>query len=144
LVPFNVTIPDGKKDERLREKLLAESSGILNWALAGLASYRKDGLMEPKDVLAATEEYRSEEDWFSSFLESETAKSPTATVQAKDLYNRYKSWAEAGKERVLSERKFNDQMKTRGMDFCKKDNRKFYTGIQLSSLYPHTPTMSLD
>jgi putative DNA primase/helicase len=64
LVPFNVTIPDGKKDERLREKLLAESSGILNWALAGLASYRKDGLMEPKDILAATEEYRSEEDWF--------------------------------------------------------------------------------
>jgi hypothetical protein len=26
------------------------------------------------------------------------------------------------------------------MDFCKKDNRKFYTGVQLSSLYPHAPT----
>jgi len=26
-------IPDGKKDEKLLEKLKAEASGILNWAL---------------------------------------------------------------------------------------------------------------
>jgi putative DNA primase/helicase len=51
LIPFTVYIPDGKVDEKLVGKLKSESSGILNWMLAGLEEYKLGGLMEPEAVL---------------------------------------------------------------------------------------------
>src|ERR1035438_4827060 len=44
LVPFAVQIPEDKVDQRLRGKLVAEASGILNWMIAGLEDYRSGGL----------------------------------------------------------------------------------------------------
>ncbi len=131
LVPFTLFIPDGKKDERLLEKLISEASGILNWALSGTESFRKEGLMEPKDVLAATDEYRAEEDWLARFLDAEIERASNGRVQAKHMYERYKSWAERCKERVQTERKFNDYLKSRGTESRKLDGRKYYVGLSL-------------
>jgi hypothetical protein len=39
-IPWNYTVPDAEKDERLPSKLRAEAPGILNWALRGLAVRR--------------------------------------------------------------------------------------------------------
>jgi P4 family phage/plasmid primase-like protien len=131
LVPFMVYIPDGKKDEKLTGKLLSEASGILNWALAGLESFRRDGLMEPKDVLNATEEYRAAEDWLARFMESETATDPNGRIKARELFTRYKRWAEDSKEYVVNERRFNDAVKDHGIQSMKKDGRRLYLGIAL-------------
>ena len=128
LVPFEVYIPDGKVDEKLKEKLLSEASGILNWALAGLDEYRLGGLMEPAAVTAATDEYRKAEDWLQRFLDSETkeATGPTDRTQAREVYARYKHWAEDAKEYVQSERKFNEAMEGHGVVSSKSNNKKFY------------------
>src|SRR6266581_4346231 len=44
-------------------------SGILNWAIAGLRAWRKEGLGEPRHVIRATKAYREEQDVFGSFLD---------------------------------------------------------------------------
>lgn len=66
LVPFTWQVPQAKKDKRLRGKLIAEASGILNWMIAGLEDYQAgckngDGLRESVDVVEATRSYRSGE-----------------------------------------------------------------------------------
>jgi P4 family phage/plasmid primase-like protien len=128
LVPFTVYIPDGKVDETLREKLIAEAPGILNWMLKGLEDYRLGGLLEPEAVLNATEDYRKAEDWLQRFLDTETTPSanPSARVQARKLYQRYRRWAEEAKEHVQSERKFNEALESHGIEFSKEHNKKLY------------------
>jgi putative DNA primase/helicase len=128
LIPFEVYIPDGKVDEKLVSKLKSEASGILNWMLAGLEEYKLGGLMEPKAVIAATDDYRKSEDWLARFLEAETtpATSPEHRTQARDLYNRYKTWADDAKEFKQPERKFNEAMEAKDVEFSKVHNKKLY------------------
>jgi putative DNA primase/helicase len=128
LVPFTVYIPDGRVDEKLKEKLISEASGIINWLLTGLEEYRLGGLMEPEAVTAATDDYRKAEDWLQRFLDSETRGAALATerTQARAVYERYKRWAEEAKEYVQSERKFNDAMEGHGEPSTKVNNKKLY------------------
>lgn len=128
LVPFTVYIPDGKVDEKLKDKLLSEASGVLNWMLAGLAEYRLGGLMEPEAVIAATDDYRKAEDWLQRFLDAETREAAglAERTQARAVYERYKHWAEEAREYVQSERRFNDAMDGHGVASSKTNNRKLY------------------
>jgi putative DNA primase/helicase len=43
-IRFLVAIPEGERDRNLEAKLKAESSGILNWMLRGLAMWREEGM----------------------------------------------------------------------------------------------------
>ena len=131
LIPFTVYIPDGKMDEKLREKLISESGGILNWALAGLEEYKLGGLMEPDGVIKATEDYRAAEDWLGRFMDSETIQDPNATTQARMLYERYKSWTKDTNEFVMKERRFNEAMDDHQYGHTKRDNKKLYAGFRL-------------
>ena len=131
LIPFTVYIPDGKMDEKLREKLISESSGILNWALAGLEEYKLGGLMEPDGVIKATEDYRAAEDWLGRFMDSETVQDPNGTTQARVLYERYKSWTKDTNEFVMKERRFNEAMDDHQYKHTKRDNKKLYACFRL-------------
>jgi putative DNA primase/helicase len=140
LVPFTVYIADEKKDEKLPAKLVAESSGILNWALHGLADYLRHGLMEPEGVIEATAEYREAEDWLTRFLDEHTERKAGGYVQARRLYVQYCDWAKETKEQVRPERRFADAMQEKGWVPTKKTRRKtrhgdeqgrFYDGLEL-------------
>jgi putative DNA primase/helicase len=60
LVPFNVRISTEEADPYLKPKLLAELSGILNWALRGYEAYCERGLAVPEVLRAAVAEYRAD------------------------------------------------------------------------------------
>ena len=77
LIPFDaefVEEPDPlnhqqkKIDRDLENKLIGESSGILNWIIEGCQEYLKIGLMPPKRVREAVDDYRSEDDGIGLFL----------------------------------------------------------------------------
>jgi putative DNA primase/helicase len=136
LVPFTWQVPKGKKDKRLRGKLIAEASGILNWMIRGLEDYRLgdangDGLRESVDVVEATRSYRCDENWIAQFLEAETEPGNSFSVQAKDMYARYKTWASNGGERVLSGIVVNRAMDAAGIKSDKPNGKKMYLGIRL-------------
>lgn len=115
-IPFDVYIPDGKKDEKLGEKLRSEASGILNWALEGLEDYRRNGLEEPQCVTEATEAYRGSQDWLERFVAEETEKAagPNDFIQARKLYERFVQWAERTGEYCVKEVKFAEAMESHG------------------------------
>jgi len=72
-VPFLITIPLHEQDGKLPDKLKAESSGILNWMIAGwqrVSSRTPLSLAVPEAVKVATEKLRDETDpireWFDA------------------------------------------------------------------------------
>lgn len=72
LIPFTESIPKAEQTNRdvLIASLVAEGSGVLNWALAGLHAWRSDGwLGETVDMAVAKEEWLDEEDSFAQFMD---------------------------------------------------------------------------
>jgi putative DNA primase/helicase len=67
-IPFKIQIPDAEIDKDLPAKLRAELPGILRWMVEGTVLYHREGLGDPPDVVAATEEYRQESDRLKEFF----------------------------------------------------------------------------
>lgn len=94
LIPFTVTIPEGDQDKHLAGKLIAEGSGILNWALVGCERWQfESGLDEPGEVKSATADYKSESDPLNEFVEDYCNVDPNVDTAIVDLYESYLAWA---------------------------------------------------
>jgi putative DNA primase/helicase len=70
LVPWAVTIAEGKRDEGLALKLAAEAPGILRWIVDGARRFHHAGakLNPPAAVRVATDQYRQDEDIIGRFI----------------------------------------------------------------------------
>jgi len=131
LIPFTVSIPPQEQDRNLAELLIAEElPGILNWALEGLRLWQASGLGEPDAVMAATREYRQEQDALNSFFEECCIEEAGAQITAKELYTRYTSWCEENGERAESQRKFGQRLAERGFT-KRKSSVILWLGLRL-------------
>lgn len=92
VIPFNVSFK-GREDHGLEDRLALELSGILTWALQGLADYQAQGLNPPEAVLAKTNVYRFDNDAFAQFIEDRCVLDPNATVTRKQLNEAHRDWA---------------------------------------------------
>ena len=137
LVPFNVTIPDDEQDKDLPGKLKAESPGILAWCLRGCSNWRRDGLTAPDDVVAATAEYRADQDLLGDFLVNECTLSRHLSCRSSALYERYRRFTEGSGEQAVSLKAFGKTMTERGFERF-TNNGTFYRGIDLRSNDPGT------
>lgn len=131
LVPFDYSF-DGKpdKDEGFGQKLLAEAPGILAWAVRGCLEWQEQGLMEPEDVLLATQEYRADMDILAAFLDDRTEAGPGYECENSTLYKAFSDWCEENGEARRSQRWFTRQLKKRGMEQVNA-NRRSWPGIRL-------------
>jgi putative DNA primase/helicase len=91
----------GREDPRLTETLLAEASGIFNWALAGLDQLRERGhFVQPE---SAEEALRHLEDMSSpvgAFVRDRCDVGPAKEVDKNVLFAAWKNWCEQeGRER---------------------------------------------
>jgi putative DNA primase/helicase len=101
-------------DKRLKEKLLAELPGILNWCLAGFVQWRSKGLMPPANVLAATKEYRGENDVLGIWLEECCVKEANAVAEAGALYRSFRAWTEDRGEHPMTATAFGMRLEQLG------------------------------
>lgn len=133
LVPFDVTIPDHEKDKKLPEKLRAERSGILAWAVCGCLDWQQNGLGEPEEVRAATNAYRAEMDVLAAFMDECCALHKDTHAGATPLYNAYKEWCAAAGESQKTQTSFGTMLGERGFENGKdpKTRRKVWYGIGL-------------
>jgi P4 family phage/plasmid primase-like protien len=114
LVPFTETIPPAEQDKQLPEKLRAEASGILAWAVEGCLEWRREGLQAPEEVRKATAGYRSEMDVLGTFLRDCCELGAEHNIAVKDLYGAYKFWCEENGERPETQRRFGSRLTERG------------------------------
>jgi putative DNA primase/helicase len=132
LIPFEVTIPEEQRDGDLEDRLVREAEGILDWAVEGAVSYRKNGLQAPAEVLAATEQYRTSEDVIGQFIEDRCYAANTAFCTKGDLYKAYKEWAENQGERPVSQKRFGMAIQERGFDEYRSERERNWQGIGIS------------
>ncbi|HVU63063.1 MAG TPA: phage/plasmid primase, P4 family [Phycisphaerales bacterium] len=122
LIPFGVTIPEAERDTKLGDKLVAESSGFLNWMIAGCLAWRDQGLAEVPDAVArATHAYRANENTVSRFLAdrcSAGARTPPQSAKVFTPWQRvwaeYTSWAHEAGETPLDQRAFGEALERLG------------------------------
>lgn len=108
LINFGAPIPKAERDPQLGQKLEAESSGILNWALEGLARVEKRGgkIETPKAVEAAIKSYRDSQDPLASFLEEVCYIGPEHSAASSEIFEAWRGWCkengyEAGNPHTL-------------------------------------------
>lgn len=114
LVPFDCPVTDDKRDSRLRDKLLAELPGILEWAVAGALAYYEEGLRPPEQVRLAVERYREESDPLEGFLAAcVTRDQKDQHIRTADAHAHYVAWCGGqGIEKPLSRKRFASALKT--------------------------------
>jgi P4 family phage/plasmid primase-like protien len=124
-IPFKTQIPDAEIDKDLPTKLRTELPGILRWIVEGAVLYHRDGLGDPPDVTAATEQYRKESDRLKEFFEDRCTvaaggdvnswKKEKCWVPVADLYGTYSAWAVAsGDKHPLSKGLFDERLQKLG------------------------------
>jgi putative DNA primase/helicase len=137
-VNFDFVVPVAQRDLQLGAKLQTEMSGILNWALEGLKSYRASGgLKPPKAVEAATEAYRRSQSLVEQFIDERCIRVDQGSIEASAVYQEFQNWSSASGEKALNQKRFGTEMKklfrcdritTRGAG-C---GRYAYFGIEMS------------
>lgn len=97
IITFNRHFTSKEQDEKLKDILRTPEniSGIFNWLLEGLKAYYKTGLTPPDEVVKATAQYREESDKIFYFMQDCLIVQEDSNLQAKDVYNCYRKWAES-------------------------------------------------
>jgi P4 family phage/plasmid primase-like protien len=124
-IPFKVQIPEAEIDRDLPTKLRSELTGILRWIVEGAVRYYREGLGDPPEVIAATEQYRQDSDKLKDFFEERCVLAHTGDgiswkkdgfwVPVSDLYAAYSSWAdETGKKYPLAKDSFDERLEKLG------------------------------
>jgi putative DNA primase/helicase len=137
LWPFLCIIPEKEREVNFREqKLVPELSGILNWALAGLEAYRREGLNPPKVVEDATAEYRKDMDIVGRWIDERCSRDANAEYATSVLHFDYQEWARDEIGFTMSAIAFGRELSNRGFSRIKvKDSqgieRRGIAGLKL-------------
>ncbi len=115
LIPFEVSIPEEKRDTQLLKKLLEELPGILTWAVKGCMQWQAYGLGQAEVVKAATAAYRIEMDTLGAFLEGRCYLGEKARERASVLYAAYIKWCQDNGERIETQQCFGSRLTERGL-----------------------------
>ena len=113
LVPFNVTIPERKRDPDLPARLRDELAGVLAWAIEGCRSWQSEGLGTCEAVEASTAAYRTDMDVLGDFVRDRCVLGATEEVRKKDLYQAYVKWCDDTGERPMAHRTFSRRLRDR-------------------------------
>jgi putative DNA primase/helicase len=136
LVPFTVCIPEKDRDPGLAAKLKPEWPAILRWMVDGCLEWRRGGLMAPKIVRDATNDYLADQDvigqWADECIEKlEPATEPNAFEPTRGLFTSWKTWCEARNLNPGTETGFADSLKERGYEQKRTEKARGFKGIRL-------------
>ncbi len=129
LIPFSITIPEAEQDHQMSKKLKAELPGIFAKAVKGLKQWQEQGLNPPLEVLAATGEYRSEQDGMKAFLDDCCLLGELYRSKSQLMYNTYKAWSKQSGEKTISQRNFNATLKDRGFEHSKTNSGSWWLSV---------------
>jgi putative DNA primase/helicase len=133
-IPFEVTIPEDRRDHKLADTLRAELSGILNFALEGFTAWQHQGLGKSAKVQAATGAYRAESDRLAPFLAERCTLAPGNRISRAALRTAYEAWCSQEGEHPITPRDFTEQLRQRDVTEAKVNSARGWRGIGLVDL----------
>jgi P4 family phage/plasmid primase-like protien len=130
LIPFTVDF-HGRENTSLKDDLLNELPGILNWAIEGCLEWQRDGLGLPQSVKDANQEYRSESDQVGRFIEDQVEAGEYFSVGATELYLAYKKWVTDAGEEFLTGTGFGRRLAERDFEKARNNTGFRYQKVRL-------------
>jgi putative DNA primase/helicase len=123
-----------KADDKLKDELRQEASGVLAWLVRGCLEFQRFGLHTPGCVRMATAEYRKNEDTLAQFVE-DWCKVDKADkilkITASALYNMYTSWCSHNNLQPMNGNTFGQRMK-KIFDSGRDNAGNYYKGIGIN------------
>jgi P4 family phage/plasmid primase-like protien len=132
LVPFTVTIPPAQRDLELVEKLKAEWSAILQWAIDGCLEWQEHGLMPPASVTAATNDYFASQDTIRNWLNECAVEDVNSEVLCSVLFASWKQWCIENNEYAGSLKSFGQRLQDMGVPGRHSKKGELYRGYRLT------------
>lgn len=131
-IPFLAQIPENQKDIHLKDKLMREKSGILNWAVDGALMWQREGLKPPAIVQAENNEYREEMDTVGQFLSEVADFDSSYRVPFKNIAEVWDGW-----ERIhgsgMSKNKLSRELGNRYARY-RTQNERGFIGFKIKSV----------
>jgi len=131
IVPFDVTIPAGKRDPLLVEKLRSERDGILRWMLDGCADWQRIGLSPPDCLLDAAKEYFADEDLVGQWIAENCSVGPQLRTASKVLFANWKDWADDVGCPAGSSKSLGEALRLRGYRPTTVNRARGWSGVSL-------------
>jgi putative DNA primase/helicase len=130
LVEFPDTIPEQDRQRNLPDLLKAEYPQILHWMLQG-REWLDIGLGKPESVAQSTDKYLENEDTFGAWLIENVERNATARERAGSVYKNYHSWCEANGDFPVSQKRFAQQLESRGFVRVRPGGVRHFQGLKL-------------
>ncbi len=133
VIPFEARFSGANEDKAIKEKLVAEEKGILNWMVKGCMLWQEHGLEAPDAVKVAISAYRDESNPLAPFVMECCYLHPQATVPIKDLYVKYMDWCIKNREQYVSKKVFGRILvANHKISNFRTANCRFFSGIGLN------------
>jgi putative DNA primase/helicase len=141
IVPFPPRA-EADRDPALKERLTAEGSGILNWALAGLARLNRRGRFAPPAIVTqAGQRFGLANDVAAQFVAEECSIDPQVRESAAKLYQSYAAWCRRSGLRPESTNTLAAEWERLGFQRRRLRGGSYWFGLRLrSSRSPHPST----
>jgi putative DNA primase/helicase len=136
MIPFNRYFAENERDYALADKLLAESAGIVAWAVRGAVEWFREGLKDPDAVKNATKEFRETADALQGFMPGviEHTGDDADRILGNEAFSMYLDWCEA--ENLPQKERWRRQTFYRALEERGVSRRKLNTGITLFGIRP--------
>lgn len=134
VVTWPVTIPEGERDKKLANKIIAnELPGVLAWAVRGAAEWRATGLSQPLQSQMDSADYFDSEDEFGEFVKDcLMITDPTGDrwSSSEAVFQAYLSHCNASNVKPMSKIAFSRKLSSRGFQRSYfKNVRGFYAVV---------------
>lgn len=120
-----------KQDKGLPAKLAAECEGILAWAVRGCLEWQCGGLQVPDSILAATEDYRTEQNTLGRFVAECCLVGPAFKVKFSSFFASLETWCNESGDNLPSRKLVGQWLKDNGFE-DKQSGVRWYLGIALN------------
>ncbi|MGM2457248.1 DNA primase family protein [Bacillus cereus group sp. BceL015] len=156
IVPFPRTFKKEERNVELKNELLKELPGILNWAIQGLKRLRSNNYQfsECKAIKETESAYHDEQNPVREFFHSHVVQVDGSRTKQSDFYNMYSQWLtvqgiddKGTKSRQVFWRYFKVILDSENIPIVKKKVKGtvYYDGIKLIELGDlHFPTITGD
>jgi len=137
IVRFDKSVPQGKRDPNLRERIAAEADGILTWALEGLRRLMANRYVFTETDRTALElqRYRVESNSALMFLEECCEFDAAAECPRTQLFDRYRDYCGRNGHKSMSQTNFNREVETSGNGISravdKLGKRRTWRGLRI-------------
>lgn len=109
LIPWTRVVKDDEVDPELKDKLMKELPGILNWAVQGCWQWKNDGMGLRTDLVEkATKEYQNEQNElarmpenFKEFCQSNLEFNLSYRLPKQSLWEAYEQWSNLNKKPIV-------------------------------------------